>query len=319
MVTLIDVDILSNTWNDYFMGITGLPLMVKLRLFYNLAGFMYMDKYIFWLWIKLKSSHFCFQCYWVIIALLCQSYSLFLYAEELSASPPVYSYTIINTYPHDSDAFTQGLAIENEVLFEGTGLYGKSALRKVDLRSGQSLEIRVLPAQFFGEGLTVFRDKIIQLTWKSKIALIYDKKSFKLLKKFNYPFDGWGITHNGNQLITSDGTDILRIFDPETLQELNHIRVFDNNGPVTHLNELEYVQGEIYANVWFTDRIARISPETGRVVGWIDLEGIMDDRIGKRSADAVLNGIAYDEKNQRLFVTGKLWPKLFEIKLIPGQ
>ncbi len=301
------------------MGITGLPLMVKLRLFYNLDGFMYMDKYIFWSWIKLKSNHFCFQCYWIIIALLCQSYSLFLYAEELSVSPPVYSYTIINTYPHDSDAFTQGLAIENDVLFEGTGLYGKSALRKVDLRSGQSLEIRLLPAQYFGEGLTVFRDKIIQLTWKSKIALMYDKKSFKLLKTVNYPFDGWGITHNGNQLITSDGTDILRILDPETFQQLNHIRVFDNNGPVTHLNELEYVQGEIYANVWFTDRIARISPETGRVVGWIDLEGIMDDRIRKRSADAVLNGIAYDEKNQRLFVTGKLWPKLFEIKLIPGQ
>lgn len=276
-----------------------------------------MDKHTFGSWIKLKSSRFCFQCYGVIIVLLSQCCSPLLYAEELSASPPVYSYKIINTYPHDAKAFTQGLAIDNDVLFEGTGLYGRSTLRKVDLKSGQRLNIRLLPAQVFGEGLTVFKSKIIQLTWQSRIALIYDKESLELLKTVDYPFEGWGITHNGNQLITSDGTEMLHILDPETLQEINHIRVVDNNGPVNHLNELEYVRGEIYANVWLTDRIARIAPETGRVVGWIDLAGIMDPEIRKQSADAVLNGIAYDDRNQRLLVTGKLWPKLFEIELTP--
>jgi len=278
-----------------------------------------MDKYTFGSWIKLNSNHFCLQCYWVIIALLYQSYSPFLYAEELSASPPVYSYKIINIYPHDSNAFTQGLAIENNVLFEGTGLYGRSALRKVSLKSGQSMKIRVLPAQFFGEGLTVFKNRIIQLTWKSKTALIYNKESFKLLRTVYYPFEGWGITHNGNHLIASDGTEMLHVLDPETFQEINRIRVFDHQGPVKLLNELEYVRGEIYANVWLTDRIARISPETGRVTGWIDLAGIMDSAVQRQSGDAVLNGIAYDETNQRLFVTGKLWPKLFEIELIPRK
>lgn len=277
-----------------------------------------MDKDIFDSWIKLKSSRFCFQCYWVIIILLSQICSSFLHAEEPSAKPPVYSYKIINTYPHDPTAFTQGLAIENDILFEGTGLYGRSALRKMDLKSGQILNIRFLPAQFFGEGLTVFRDRIIQLTWRSKIALVYDKASFKLLKIVDYPFEGWGITHDGNQLITSDGSEILHILDPETLQEIKHIRVFDNNGSVKHLNELEYVRGQIYANVWLTDRIARIAPETGRVVGWIDLAGIMAPGIRKQSPEAVLNGIAYDDRNQRLFVTGKLWPKLFQIELTPA-
>jgi len=279
-----------------------------------------MEKHSFWLLVNGKSIDFGFRFYWMVTALLlCPYYSEFLYAEELADSPPIYSYKIINTYPHDSNAFTQGLVIENDVLFEGTGLYGRSTLRKVDLKSSQSLQIRILPAQFFGEGLTVFRDKVIQLTWKSKTALVYDKNSLELLKTVDYPFEGWGITHNGNHLITSDGSEILHILDPETFQEIDRIRVFDNEGSIKHLNELEYVQGEIYANVWLEDRIARISPETGRVIGWIDLGGIMDAGIRKRSGDAVLNGIAYDETNQRLFVTGKLWPRLFEIELIPRK
>lgn len=228
---------------------------------------------------------------------------------------PVYSYNIVNTYPHDPDAFTQGLVFEDGALYEGTGLLGNSTLRRVELETGAVLQIYELPDQFFGEGITIYGDKIIQLTWQSNVGFVYDKNSFELLQQFNYSTEGWGITHNGTCLIMSDGTSTLHFLDPQTFEEISQVAVFANDDPVTRLNELEYVQGEIYANVWQTDRIARIEPGTGQVVGWIDLEGLLTAEDRSEPVD-VLNGIAYDAEADRLFVTGKLWPKLFEIELI---
>jgi glutamine cyclotransferase len=229
---------------------------------------------------------------------------------------PVYSYNIVNTYPHDPDAFTQGLVFEDGVLYEGTGLYGQSTLRRVELETGDVLQNLELSDEFFGEGITIYGNEIIQLTWKSNVGFVYDKNSFELLQQFNYSTEGWGITHNGTCLIMSDGTSTLHFLDPQTFEEIGQLAVFANDDPVTKLNELEYVQGEIYANVWQTDRIARIEPGTGRVVGWIDLRGLLTAEDRTEPVD-VLNGIAYDAEADRLFVTGKLWPKLFEIELIP--
>jgi glutamine cyclotransferase len=229
---------------------------------------------------------------------------------------PVYTYKVVNAYPHDRNAFTQGLVFEDGTLYEGTGLRGRSTLRRVDLETGEILQIRELPDQLFGEGLTIHGDKIIQLTWQSNIGFVYDKDSFELLQEFNYPTEGWGITHDGKRFIMSDGTSTLHFLDLETLEEVGRIEVHDNHGPVTRLNELEYVRGEIYANIWQTDRIARISPQTGQVTGWIELEGLLSAEDRSEPVD-VLNGIAYDAENDRLFVTGKLWPRLFEIELIP--
>lgn len=230
---------------------------------------------------------------------------------------PIYTYKVINTYPHDRNAFTEGLVFEDGVLYEGTGLHGYSTLRRVKLETGEILQICELPPQFFGEGVTIYRDKIIQLTWQSHTGFVYDKYSFKLLQEFNYPDEGWGITHNGEHLIMSDGTETLHFLNPETFEEIGQIEVSADNIPVTRINELEYIQGEIYANIWQTERIARIDPLTGQVVGWIDLKGILSPEDNSKTVD-VLNGIAYDAKNDRLFVTGKFWPKLFEIELM-GQ
>jgi len=230
----------------------------------------------------------------------------------------VYTYKVVNTYPHDQNAFTQGLVFEDGALFEGTGLYGHSTLRRVELETGDILQIHELPAQFFGEGITIYGSKIIQLTWKSGVGFIYDKDSFELLREFDYPTEGWGITHDGERLIMSDGSSILHFLEPETLEEIGRIEIYDNDGPVTGLNELEYVQGEIYANVLQTDHIARIAPQTGEVIGWIELEGLLGSEDRTESID-VLNGIAYDAINNRLFVTGKLWPKLFEIELVSTE
>jgi len=226
---------------------------------------------------------------------------------------PTYTYRIINAYPHDTQAFTQGLIYHNEHLYEGTGLWGRSSLRKVDLKTGKILQIKPLPKQYFGEGITLWQNQIIQLTWRSKIGFVYDAQTFEKLKSFTYHTEGWGITHDGQKLIMSDGTDKLHFLNPETFKKIGQIQVHDKNKPVFNLNELEYIQGEIFANIWQSDYIARISPTTGQVLGWIDLSGLLEIEPSKRHQD-VLNGIAYD--GERLFVTGKLWPKLFEIQIV---
>ncbi len=230
---------------------------------------------------------------------------------------PVYSYEIINTFPHDPKAFTQGLIFaEDGFLYEGTGLYGQSSLRKVELATGRVLQIHHLADQYFGEGITLWKDKLIQLTWQEHKGFVYDKESFQLVREFAYPTEGWGITHDGKRLIMSDGTATLHFLDPDTFQEIGQIEVKDQGTPVPRLNELEYIQGEIYANVWLTDRIAVISPETGQVLRWIDLTGLLSAEDRSQPVD-VLNGIAYDAWGNRLFVTGKLWPKLFEVRPVP--
>jgi glutamine cyclotransferase len=227
---------------------------------------------------------------------------------------PIYGFDIVNRYPHDPKAFTQGLVFADGFLFEGTGLRGRSGLRKVDLATGTILQYRSLSARFFGEGVTVYQDKVIQLTWRANVGFVYDKDTFQLIETFRYPNEGWGITHDGEYLIMSDGTSRLHFLHPKSYKKMGLIEVHDRNGPVSNLNELEYVQGLIFANVWKTDKIAQISPGTGEVVGWIDLRGLLrpEDRI--QPVD-VLNGIAYDKVNDRLFVTGKLWPQLYEIEL----
>jgi len=235
--------------------------------------------------------------------------------SSASGEIPVYTYKIVNVYPHDRDAFTQGLVYVDGVLYEGTGLYGRSSLRIVDLETGEPVKLQKLPIDFFGEGITVMGDKLYQLTWKSRLGFVYDRETFDLLKQFTYRSEGWGITHDGERLIVSDGSALLYFWDPETLEELGRVTVRDDKGPVMRLNELEYVNGEVFANVWQTNRIARIDPKTGRVVGWIKLGGLLTKEDMSRPVD-VLNGIAYDAEGDRLFVTGKLWPKLFEIELV---
>jgi glutamine cyclotransferase len=229
---------------------------------------------------------------------------------------PRYGYRVVNTYPHDRGAFTQGLVWENGFLYEGTGLNGNSSVRKLDLETGQVLKRRLLPGQYFGEGITIYQERIIQLTWRSRTGFVYDKESFELQQHFFYETEGWGLTHDGKRLIMSTGGSNLYFLDPATFRRTGQLYVHDRSGPVGMLNELEYVKGEIYANVWKTDTIARIDPETGRVTGWIRLDGLLSAEDYEHPVD-VLNGIAYDDENDRLFVTGKLWPKLFEITLVP--
>ena len=236
--------------------------------------------------------------------------------SKTSETPAVYTYKVVKTYYHDPKAFTQGLAFEKSLLYESTGLQGSSTLRKVELETGRILQMYKLPAEFFAEGITIYSDRIVQLTYRSNIGFVYDKGRFELLQRFNYSIEGWGITYDGKHLITSDGTSTLYFLDPETLKQTGHIEVHDNNRPVSGLNELEYVKGQIFANVWPTDLVVRISPQTGQVTGWIYLTGLLTVQYRTEQVD-VLNGIAYDAVNDRLFVTGKFWPKLFEIKLVP--
>ena len=232
-------------------------------------------------------------------------------------SVPTYSYNIINSYPHDPDAFTQGLVFVDGILYESTGIKRTpSSLRQVELISGEVLQMQALGVEFFGEGLTLWQDKLIQLTWKNQVAFVYDKDNFALLDSWQYDTEGWGITHNGRCLIMSDGSSNLYFRDPETFAEVGRITVQNQNGPVNWLNELEFIEGEIWANVWRTNLIMRIDPASGQVVGNIDLTGLLDAANLTEPVD-VLNGIAYDEENGRLFVTGKLWPTLFEIELVP--
>lgn len=226
------------------------------------------------------------------------------------------TYQVIRSYPHDPAAFTQGLLYVDGHLYESTGLNRRSSIRMIDLSTGRVLQKYNLPADQFGEGLTDWGNTLIQLTWQAHKAFVYDRFSFTLLKTFSYQGEGWGLTHDAHQLIMSDGTSSLRFLDPTTFRETRRIHVTGANGQgIEDLNELEYVGGEIYANIWHSNRIARISPKNGKLLGWIDLTGLRDQST-QGNPDAVLNGIAYDAKDNRLFVTGKLWPKLYEIKVI---
>ena len=238
--------------------------------------------------------------------------------QKHTANIPVYTYKIVNLYPHDPEAFTQGLIYESGFIYESTGLYGKSDLRKINPETGKVLQLYKLPDKYFGEGITIYDDMIIQLTWKSGKGFVYDRESFKLLRTFDYPTQGWGITHDNKNIIMSDGTSSLYLLDPHTFRQTRTIKVHDGNGPVTRLNELEYINGTIYANIWQSYRIAMISPATGAVTGWIDLEGLAIIDGGDKKTK-VLNGIAYDRRGDRLFVTGKLWPAVFEIKIVTSQ
>lgn len=241
--------------------------------------------------------------------------SIFLGAGCVHAAD---TYRIVHAYPHDRQAFTQGLVYVDGHLYESTGVRGQSTLRQEDLESGRILRLQSVPDQYFAEGLTEWKNTLIQLTWQEHTAFVYDRATFRTLRTFRYNGEGWGLTHDATSLILSDGTATLRFFDPDTFKEMRRISVKDHGKPITQLNELEFIHGEIYANVWHTDRIARISPATGRVLGWIDLKGLMPrDQLSNN--EAVLNGIAYDAARSRLFVTGKLWPKVFEIVIVPEK
>ena len=221
---------------------------------------------------------------------------------------------VINTFPHDNEAFTQGLAFNNGSLYESTGLHGKSSLRKVNLKTGEVEKIHKLSDHLFGEGITILDKKIYQLTWRSKTGIIYDLESFKILGFFDYPFEGWGITNDQKNLIISNGTPNIYFYNPESFKQIRSIKVTDMGEPVSLINELEYIDGKIYANIWRSNKIISIDPDTGKVLDWYDLSGLRKQAQGKDKMD-VLNGIAFDSKSGRIFVTGKLWPKLFEINL----
>lgn len=232
------------------------------------------------------------------------------------ADLPVWGYTVVHSYPHDRGAFTEGLFYRDGYLYESTGLEGASTLRKVELKTGKVLVGVRLPDSVFGEGIVDWHDRIVGLTWKNQIGYVVALDDFAFKGKFQYSGEGWGLTRSDKELIQSDGTSALRFIDPETLQETHRVEVTAEGKPVTQINELEWVEGEVYANIWQTDRIARIDPKTGHVLGWIELAGLLPESERQGQQVDVLNGIAYDAKTKRLFVTGKLWPKLYEIKLV---
>ena len=231
------------------------------------------------------------------------------------AIAPVWKAKVVATHPHDPNAYTQGLIIEKGQMFEGTGKHGSSTLREVELQTGKVLRSLSLDAQYFGEGITILNGTIYQLTWKNNYCFTYDLKTFQYKEFFRYPFEGWGLTNNGKELILSDGSSDLRFIDPVSFKELRKISVKDGTQRIKNLNELEYINDEVWANIWYQDRIARVSPENGKLLGWIDLSGLypMSQR---KDRDDVLNGIAQDPDTKKIFVTGKNWPKLFEIEIV---
>jgi glutaminyl-peptide cyclotransferase len=235
---------------------------------------------------------------------------------SLHAQTPEYGYQVVHAYPHDPNAFTEGLEFRAGFLYESTGLKGHSWLRKEKLETGQVLQQIDLDPQYFGEGITILNQQIVQPTYTTEIGFVYDQSTFHVKRTFNYSGEGWALANDGQNIYMDDGSAQIRVWDPITLQEKRRITVHDHGQPVTNVNELEWVRGEIYANIWQKDVIARISPVDGRVLGWINLAGILPaaDRGGQED---VLNGIAYDVLGDRLFVTGKQWPKLFEIKVVP--
>ena len=252
-----------------------------------------------------------------LFVLFVAAISMFASQRPQESRLPVYGYRVVRAYPHDPKAFTQGLEYVDGFFYEGTGLNGNSSIRKVKIETGEVVQRRDLARAYFGEGITLWKTDVIQLTWQSNVAFVYDKKTFAPRRTFKYKGEGWGLTHDATSLIMSDGSDELRVLDPATFAERRRIKVTAVGAPLRNLNELEYMKGEILANVWMTDAVARVSPDTGRVTGYIDLRGLLTPA-EQQSVD-VLNGMAYDEKNDRLFVTGKLWPKVFEIKVTPPK
>jgi glutamine cyclotransferase len=250
---------------------------------------------------------------WLLTALVA---ALLAVAPSAIAAVPVWGVSVVHVYPHDRNAFTEGLFYLDGFLYESTGLNGLSSLRKVELATGRVLQSRNLGRQYFGEGIAPWKDHLIQLTWQSHVGFVDDLASFRQLSQFHYTGEGWALTQNGRQLIMSDGTPQLRFLDPATLKEVRRLTVTADGQPVKDLNELEWVKGEILANVWLTNFIARIDPASGKVTGWIDVSGLMNPAQLGGDPDAIPNGIAYDAARDRLFVTGKRWPKLFEIKLV---
>ena len=263
----------------------------------------------------MKRRHIAIILVTVAVIAICSVTLVLLDNTPVDGEPVHYTYNVVNVYPHDDAAFTQGLVFEDDFLYEGTGRYGQSTLRRVELKTGNVTQLHALPDNLFGEGITIFGDRIIQLTWESGKGFVYDTSSFDLLQTFEYPTEGWGITHDGSRLIMSDGTATLYFLDPETFQTVGEVEVCDEE-PVDELNELEYIAGRVYANIWHEDRIAIINPQSGRVTGWIDLSDIND---AENTGENVLNGIAYDQNGERLFVTGKKWSKIFEIELVPVE
>ena len=239
-----------------------------------------------------------------------------LEAQGTATAPAVHSYRVVNAYPHERGAFTQGLIVDRGMLLESTGGYGRSTLRRVELETGRVMEERRLPSHLFGEGLARAGERLVQLTWRAGRAFLYDPETLDPAGSFEYPGEGWGLTFDGEHLVMSDGSAVLRFLELPDFAEVRRLEVRDRGTPVERLNELEYVEGRIYANVWFDERIAVISPSSGEVEAWIDLRGILPLPF-RRSPEEVLNGIAYDPENGRLFVTGKGWPRLFEIEVLP--
>ena len=234
--------------------------------------------------------------------------------QPRAAAAPVYQGRVVKTFPHDPKAFTQGLIYRDGALYESTGLAGESSLRRVALETGKVLQRHDLDRQYFAEGMTDWKNTLVQLTWTSGVAFVYDKASFSPLRQFTYRGEGWGLTRTDTQLVMSDGTPSLRLLDPETFAEQARVDVHDEHGPVTALNELEMVKGVLFANVWQSERLAMIDLSSGRVTGWVDLRGLLSPV--ERARVDVMNGIAYDESGDRLFVTGKWWPSVFQIEIV---
>lgn len=258
---------------------------------------------------------------WSILALSLAVISLVglaIAAQLKRGEHGITGYKVIAEYPHDPKAFCQGFVVADGQMYEGTGKYGESTLRKIDLETGRILSVVPLDSAYFGEGVTILDGQIYQLTWQNRIGLVYDQKTMKRVNTFRYTGEGWGLTNDGKRLILSDGTSMLRFIDPKTFNVVKRLRVRGTSGAVDKLNELEYVKGEILANIWYADRIARISPESGEILGWIDLSGLYPEKL-RASREDVLNGIAFDEASERLFVTGKNWPKVYEIELVTGK
>lgn len=236
-----------------------------------------------------------------------------------SAAVPTYDYKVVRSYPHDAQAFTQGLLYRDGFLYESTGLNGKSSIRKVDLASGKVLQSQNIPPQYFGEGLTSSGDTLVSITWQTQTGFVFDLKTFELKSQFSYPGEGWGLANNGKELVLSDGSATLRFLDPKTFLEVRRVRVTADGIAVNQLNELEVVEGEIFGNIWHTNTIARIDQSTGKITGWIDFGKLYPDAGKGPNGENVMNGIAYDADKKRLFVTGKLWPKIYEVKIVPRK